>query len=169
MVWLHGGGFANGSGGAAMYDGGGAGPARRRGDRHRQPPLNVFGYLHLGELGGQRRLGEAGMLDIVLALEWVRDNIAAFGGDPANVTIFGESGGGHEGLAAAGDARGRGPVPPRDRPERAVAEGGQPRERDQNASALLDALGVEAGRTGEAGSFSAAEIQAAAAKRHRRT
>ena len=94
MVWLHGGGFAAGSGGAAMYDGG---ALARRGDvvtvtvNHR---LNVFGYLHLGELGGHPSSGQAGMLDIVLVLEWVRDNIAAFGGDPANVTIFGESGGG---------------------------------------------------------------------------
>ncbi len=94
MVWLHGGGFANGSGGAAMYDGG---ALARRGDvvtvtvNHR---LNVFGYLHLGELGGDPSSGQAGMLDIVLVLEWVRDNIARFGGDPANVTIFGESGGG---------------------------------------------------------------------------
>ena len=96
MVWLHGGGFANGSGGAAMYDGA---ALARRGDtvlvtvNHR---LNVFGYLHLGEVFGPEyaQSGVAGMLDIIQALEWVRDNIEAFGGDPANVTIFGESGGG---------------------------------------------------------------------------
>jgi para-nitrobenzyl esterase len=96
MVWLHGGGFANGSGGAAMYDGGNL---ARRGDvvtvtvNHR---LNVFGYLHLGDAFGPdyAQSGIAGMLDIVMVLEWVRDNIAAFGGDPGNVTIFGESGGG---------------------------------------------------------------------------
>jgi len=96
MVWLHGGGFANGSGGASMYDGG---ALARKGDvvtvtvNHR---LNVFGYLHLGEAFGPdyAKSGVAGMLDIVQALEWVRDNIAAFGGDPGNVTIFGESGGG---------------------------------------------------------------------------
>ena len=96
MVWLHGGGFANGSGGAAMYDGA---ALARKGDvvtvtvNHR---LNVFGYLHLGDLFGPEFAlsGVAGMLDLILALEWVRDNIAAFGGDPGNVTIFGESGGG---------------------------------------------------------------------------
>jgi len=96
MVWLHGGGFANGSGGASMYDGG---ALARKGDvvtvtvNHR---LNVFGYLHLGDVFGRdyAQSGVAGMLDVVQALEWVRDNIAAFGGDPGNVTIFGESGGG---------------------------------------------------------------------------
>jgi para-nitrobenzyl esterase len=96
MVWLHGGGFANGSGGAAMYDGG---ALARKGDvvtvtvNHR---LNVFGYLHLAEAFGPdyAHSGVAGMLDIVLALGWVQDNIAALGGDPDNVTIFGESGGG---------------------------------------------------------------------------
>ena len=96
MVWLHGGGFANGSGGAAMYDGG---ALARKGDvvtvtvNHR---LNVFGYLHLGEAFGPdyAQSGIAGMLDIVQVLEWVRDNIEAFGGDISNVTIFGESGGG---------------------------------------------------------------------------
>jgi para-nitrobenzyl esterase len=60
---------------------------------HRLGPL---GYCYLGELAGEDYAlsGNAGMLDLVAALEWVRDNIAAFGGDPGNVTIFGESGGG---------------------------------------------------------------------------
>ena len=96
MVWLHGGGYASGSDGAPTYDG--TNLAHKRdvvivGLNHR---LNVFGYLDLAELGGAKYAdsGNVGMLDIVLALEWVRDNIAHFGGDPANVTIFGESGGG---------------------------------------------------------------------------
>jgi len=95
MVWLHGGGFAVGSGSAPAYDGA---HLAARGDvvvvtiNHR---LNVFGYLYLGELAGESfsQSGNAGMLDVVEALRWVRDNIAAFGGDPGNVTIFGESGG----------------------------------------------------------------------------
>jgi para-nitrobenzyl esterase len=95
MVWLHGGGFAQGTGGSPAYDGG---ELVRRGDvvvvtiNHR---LSALGYLYLGDLSDNfADSGNAGQLDIILALEWVRDNIAAFGGDPHNVTIFGESGGG---------------------------------------------------------------------------
>ena len=90
MVWLNGGGFAYGSGAWPIYDG--ANLATQ--DvvvvtlNHR---LNVFGYC---QLPGVRGSGNAGMLDIVAALEWVRDNIHLFGGDPCNVTVFGESGGG---------------------------------------------------------------------------
>jgi para-nitrobenzyl esterase len=96
MVWLHGGAFSFGSGGSPMYAG--TELAARRDVvvvtvNHR---LNLFGYLYLAELGGEKYAdsGNAGMLDIVAALEWVRDNITQFGGDPGNVTIFGESGGG---------------------------------------------------------------------------
>ena len=96
MVWLHGGAFAYGSGNRAVTDGTNL---ARRGDvvvvsvNHR---LNICGYLHLEDIGGERFAGSgnAGSLDMVAALRWVRDNIAAFGGDPGNVTIFGESGGG---------------------------------------------------------------------------
>jgi para-nitrobenzyl esterase len=96
MFWCHGGAFISGSGDSPWYDGTNL---CRNGDvvvvtiNHR---LGAFGYLHLGELAGEEfaASGNAGMLDIVAALEWVRDNIAAFGGDAANVTIFGESGGG---------------------------------------------------------------------------
>jgi para-nitrobenzyl esterase len=96
MVWLHGGGFGSGSPNWPLYDG--ANLASKQGVvlvgvKHR---LNAFGYLYLAELGGEKYAdsGIAGMLDIVAALQWVRDNIASFGGDPGNVTIFGESGGG---------------------------------------------------------------------------
>lgn len=95
MVWLHGGGFAAGSGAANAYDG-----ARlaARGDavvvtvNHR---LNIFGYLHLAKLGSPKYAdsGNVGQHDLIAALRWVRDNISAFGGDPGNVTIFGQSGG----------------------------------------------------------------------------
>ncbi|HZT66687.1 MAG TPA: carboxylesterase/lipase family protein [Acidimicrobiales bacterium] len=96
MVWYHGGLYTIGSGSWPLYDGA---ALARRGDvvvvtvNHR---LGVLGYLHLAGVGGDEYAtsGNAGMLDLVASLEWVRDNIAAFGGDPDNVTIFGESGGG---------------------------------------------------------------------------
>ena len=56
--------------------------------------LNVFGYLNVAEVGGDPSSGSAGVQDLVLALEWVKDNIAGFGGDPGCVTTFGQSGGG---------------------------------------------------------------------------
>jgi para-nitrobenzyl esterase len=95
LLWIHGGEFA--SGGSAYLPTDGASLARR-GEvvivsiTHR---LNVFGYLFLGGVAGKdyQESGNVGQLDIVLALEWVRDNIEAFGGDPQNVTIFGQSGG----------------------------------------------------------------------------
>lgn len=96
LVYIHGGAYNNGTVNCVLYDG-----IRlcRRGDvvvvtvNHR---LNAFGYLYLSELGGEEfpNSGNAGMLDLVLALEWVRDNIAEFGGDPKRVLIFGQSGGG---------------------------------------------------------------------------
>jgi para-nitrobenzyl esterase len=96
MVWLHGGGYTTGSGAFICYDGK---ELARKHDviaitiNHR---LGVFGFTYLAEIGGGQyaRASNVGMLDIVAALEWVRDNIAAFGGDPGNVTIFGQSGGG---------------------------------------------------------------------------
>ncbi len=94
LVYIHGGGFASGSGTLVL----GADQWCREEDlvvvgiNHR---LNVFGSLHLGAFDeAYRESGMCGMLDCVLALEWVRDNISAFGGDPSKVTIMGESGGG---------------------------------------------------------------------------
>ena len=95
MVWLHGGGYATGSPGMVPYDG--ANLARKHdvvvvGITHR---LNAFGFLYLAELGGEKYAdaSNAGMRDIIAGLEWIRDNIAGFGGDPGSVTIFGQSGG----------------------------------------------------------------------------
>lgn len=98
LVWLHGGGFEAGSGSSMLYDGSNL---VRRGDvvcvsiNHR---LGIFGHCHLADLLGEEFAGaaNAGYLDLVQALEWVRDNIAAFGGDPACVTIYGQSGGGRK-------------------------------------------------------------------------
>jgi para-nitrobenzyl esterase len=97
MVYIHGGAYSNGTVNAELYDGS---RLARRGDivvvtvNHR---LNLFGYLYLAQLvpgQGFEDSGNAGQLDLVLALQWVRDNVAAFGGDPDCVTIFGQSGGG---------------------------------------------------------------------------
>ena len=95
MMWIHGGGYTYGSGGSLGYDGANL---SRTGDvvvvciNHR---LAINGHLYLGGAGADfADSGNVGMLDIVASLQWVRDNIAQFGGDPGNVTIFGQSGGG---------------------------------------------------------------------------
>ena len=93
MVYIHGGGFTSGSSALTLFS---DGLVREQdvvlvGVNHR---LNVFGYTYLGGLSSKYAAGNAGQLDLVAALEWVRDNIAHFGGDPGNVMIFGESGGG---------------------------------------------------------------------------
>jgi para-nitrobenzyl esterase len=95
LFWIHGGGFSHGSGSQPAYDGG---PLAERGDvvvvtiNYR---LGALGYLYLDALGGRQWQAavNAGQLDQIAALRWVRDNISAFGGDPANVTIFGQSAG----------------------------------------------------------------------------
>lgn len=96
LVWFHPGAYSSDTSNRIETDG-----ARlsRRGDvvvvtvNHR---LNAFGYLYLAELAGEEFAdsGNAGMLDLVLALQWVKENIGEFGGNPGNVTIFGQSGGG---------------------------------------------------------------------------
>ncbi len=104
MFWIHGGGFTAGSGSAPGYDGTNL---TKRGDvvvvsiNHR---LNVLGFTYLDGMAG----ANVGMLDIVQALRWVRDNIENFGGDPNRVMIFGESGGGRKvgTLLAMPDAKG---------------------------------------------------------------
>lgn len=151
MVWLHGGGFASLSGSRNVFDG-----TRlcRRGDvvvvtlNHR---LNSFGYLHLAELDRDfPDAGNAGMLDIVAALKWVRDNITEFGGDPGNVTIFGQSGGGAKvtNLMAMPAARGLF--------HRAIVQSGSyylkamtAEQGTKLAVALLEAAGLEAAEVGK--------------------
>ncbi len=102
MVWIHGGGFANGNSAVAMYDGY---PFARDGVvlvsiNYR---LGIDGFALLPDAPPNR-----GLLDQVAALKWVRDNIAAFGGDPANVTIFGESAGAMSVMTLLGMPRARG-------------------------------------------------------------
>lgn len=98
MLWFHGGGFEAGSGSSPLYDGTNM---VKRGDvvlctiNHR---LNVFGFCDLsGHLGSDfAQSGNVGYLDLVAAMRWVRENISAFGGDPGNVMIYGQSGGGRK-------------------------------------------------------------------------
>lgn len=95
LVWIHGGAFVTGSGSTPWYDG------RSFATRHDcvvvtlNYRLGALGFSHLAEVGGERfaSSGNAGLLDQVAALRWVRDEIHAFGGDPAQVTVFGESAG----------------------------------------------------------------------------
>jgi len=98
MLWCHGGGFSTGSGSSPGTEGANL---ARRGDvvvvtiNHR---INVLGFTYLAEPGGSdfAQSGDVGMLDIVHALRWVRENIGQFGGDPNTVTVFGQSGGGRK-------------------------------------------------------------------------
>jgi para-nitrobenzyl esterase len=98
LLWFHGGGFEAGSGSSQLYDGTNM---ARRGDvvvctiNHR---LNVFGFCDLsGVLGpAYKQSGNVGYLDLVAAMKWVRANIGAFGGDPDNIMIYGQSGGGRK-------------------------------------------------------------------------
>ncbi len=145
MFWCHGGGFVNGSGSSPGNDGTNL---ARRGDvvvvtiNHR---LNVLGFTYLGDVAGAdfAQSGDVGMLDIVAALEWVRDNIEQFGGDPRQVMIFGQSGGGRKvgTLLAMPSAKGLF--------VRAIIESGPTIklvERDQAArvaALLLDQLGLK--------------------------
>jgi para-nitrobenzyl esterase len=147
MVWLHGGGFAQGSGASSSYDG--INQARHGNVvtvtvNHR---LNAFGYTHLAELGGDEyaNAGNIGMLDIVAALEWVRDNIDRFGGDPGKVMIYGESGGGAKVSVLMGMPAARGLF------HRAVIQSGpglrveEPDNATQAARYLFEELGIRPG------------------------
>jgi para-nitrobenzyl esterase len=146
MVWLHGGGFSYGSANSLRYDG--TNLAHKQdvvlvAINHR---LNIFGFLDLSAVGGERfaQSGNVGVLDLVAALEWVRDNAAQFGGDPANVTIFGQSGGGGKVSALLGMPSARGLF------HKAIIESGagvrfaEPARTTQLAEAALKQLGIGA-------------------------
>jgi para-nitrobenzyl esterase len=155
MFYIHGGAYNNGSGSSPLYDG-----VRlcRRGDvvvvtvNHR---LNAFGYLYLARHGGAAPdslyadSGNAGQLDLILALQWVRDNIAEFGGDPDNVTVFGQSGGGAKIATLMAMPAAAGLF------HRAATMSGQqvtasgPLNATLRAQAMLDALKLPAERFGE--------------------
>ena len=163
MVWCHGGGFATGSGSSPITEGA---ALARRGDvvvvtlNHR---LNVMGFTFLEELGGKQFAGsgDAGMLDIVHALKWVRDNIGRFGGDAGNVTVFGQSGGGRKVAALLAMPSAKGLF------HRAIIESGATLklvERDQAtrvATELLKTLGLSRGQVREMQALPASRIMGA--------
>lgn len=146
MVYIHGGAYSNGSAVDPLHDGF---PLASRGDvvvvtvNHR---LNALGYLYLARLDPRfPDSGNAGQLDLILALKWVRDNIADFGGDPGRVMVFGQSGGGAKIATLMGTPAARGLF------HRAATMSGQqvtasgPLNATARARAYLAKLGVEEG------------------------
>ncbi len=145
MLWIHGGAYIMGSGSQSAYE---FGPLVRAGDvvvvsiNYR---LGAFGFLHLAELDGSSgdSTGNAGLLDQVAALQWVHDNIEAFGGDPGKVTIFGESAGGMSVGTLLGTPAARGLF------QRAVAQSGAAhsvhgrRGATKLAASLLEELDIQ--------------------------
>ena len=116
--------------------------------------LGPLGFLHLGELFGEEYAssGNAGLLDQVAALEWVHENIAAFGGDPGQVTIFGESAGG----ASVATLMGTPAAQPGTWFQRVIAQSGavdwglEPAQATTNARTILDQLGLPHDEIGRA-------------------
>lgn len=169
LFWCHGGGFTMGSGSETASHGRNL---AQRGDavvitiNHR---LGPFGYFYLEALVGEEYAlsGNIGMLDLVAGLEWVRDNITAFGGDPGNVTIFGESGGGAKVSALMAMPSAVGLF------HRAIAQSGPglrmtAREKAiENADKVLHALGISSHNCERLHSLTVAEIFEANAKVNR--
>jgi len=151
MVWFHGGAFSSGTSNEIETDGE---RLSRRGDvvvatvNHR---LNAFGYLYLAEFGGPELAdsGNVGQLDLILALQWVRDNITQFGGNPDNVTIFGHSGGGAKSATLMAMPGARGLF------HRVATHSGQQITASRtttattHAKALISALALEPGRVND--------------------
>jgi len=163
MVWLHGGGFFMGSGdNTPCYDG--ASLARKGvvmvSVNHR---LGPFGYLYLQKIAGEKysSSGNAGMLDLVLALKWIHENISIFGGNPQNVTIFGESGGGTKVSTLMAMPAARGLF------HRAIIESGPglkvrtAEEADANTRDLLEVMGLSPDKFSALYEMRASEIQSA--------
>lgn len=160
MLWCHGGAFAQGLGEADWHDGERLAREQDVVVVHFNHRLNVFGFLSLAELGGgpYAESGNVGMLDIVLALRWVRDNIGQFGGDPDNVTIFGQSGGGAKVSALLAMPAAKGLF------HKAIAQSGsmirgQTAEKAVAATlAFMSALGVEPTQVGRLKELSAQNL-----------
>ena len=155
IVYIHGGAYSTGSGSSPLYDGS---VLCRQGDvvvvtvNHR---LSVFGYLYLP---GFPDSGNAGQLDLVLALQWVRDNIEAFGGDPGCVTLLGQSGGGAKIATLMAMPAAAGLF------HRAVTMSGQqltasgPLHAAGRTRVLLDKLGISPGEAAEVATLPATDL-----------
>ena len=172
MVYMHGGGFSSGSGHDLLsYDG--ESLARNHdvvvvNHNHR---LNVYGYLNLGAIGGDEFADSAnvGMLDIIAVLRWVQTHISTFGGDPGNVTIFGQSGGGGKVAALMAMPRAKGLF------HRAVIQSGpflralSPDYSEEVAEALLKELGVARSQVRELQTIPVDRLSGAATEAARKT
>jgi para-nitrobenzyl esterase len=147
MFWCHSGGFFSGSGAMPHCDGTSLAATAQVVVVTVNHRLGLLGFLHLHELAGEAYSGSgnAGLLDLAAALTWVRDNIAAFGGDPHNVTLFGESGGGAKVGALMSMPRARGLF------HRAIIQSGawaryrEPADATGVAGAVLEHLGLNPG------------------------
>ena len=167
MVYMHGGGFSGGCGHDLLsYEG--ESLARNHdvvvvNHNHR---LNVFGYLNLAGIGGERYASSAnvGLLDLVAVLQWVRENAVRFGGDPGNVTIFGQSGGGGKVISLMALPAAKGLF------HRAIVQSGpylkaqSPEYSHGVASNLLSELGLSRARLGELHSIPVDQLEGAAAE-----
>jgi len=141
MVYIHGGGFGSQSGLLTLFS-----------DRHVREQdvvlvginhrLNVFGYSYLGGLSSRFAVGNVGQLDLIAALGWVRENIASFGGDPGNVTIFGESGGGGKISTLMGMPGAKGLFHRSIVQSGSLLRTGDPEAATKAAKALIEKLGV---------------------------
>ena len=159
LVWLHGGGMSVGSASWPLYDF--SNLARNNdvvvvGINHR---VGLLGFLDLSHLDDDfADSGNSGMLDIVASLEWVRDNIAGFGGDPTNVTIFGESGGGSKVTCLLGMPAARGLFRSAFPMSGALLRARTPEAALATTTQVLEALGVDAVADVAVNALQAAEI-----------
>ena len=151
MVWFHGGGYSRGAGSWDNYNG--TALASKKDVvvvtvNHR---LNIFGFLHLAEIGGERyaESNNVGMKDLVAALEWVRDNIENFGGDPSNVTIMGQSGGAGKVSTLMGMPAGRGLFHKAIVMSGSAVRSGSASDAAEGAESVLRHLGLNRSRIGE--------------------
>jgi len=144
MVYCHGGGFNAGSGGQNIQDGSHLAAAYDVVVVAMNHRLGLFGFLYLGELGGEEYAtsGNQGMLDIAAALDWVKQNIATFGGDPANVMVFGESGGGAKTSALLAMPAAQGLLHKAGIQSGAMLRGGTKEAASETARRVLAGLGI---------------------------